>query len=301
MHAASIPVDLFNPGYVFACLGFLECADLLLGDAEGGFDWSNTTGATFRLHTKSKRNPFEEILAFLAKAEVEIIRPKDVEGPWPEKARAEAEFPAPLKELLKSNRKGYTASALPISLTDGKLAVPISNWLEGDGRSVLKLFAGQQIGAQLALNMLKGDPQKNGTVGHRHLFTKIQDAGCRDPFGEIGPVGGRFGYDACGAWDAIRLGTSLDLQGVFVEVSPCVEILAALGLEHARPRFASTYEIEYAAWKRNLPPALARVALIAPEALLPRYQCRFFRAHLGDDQQYKKCFFAQEEARVWQS
>jgi len=38
MAEASIPVDLFNPGQVFACLGFLETTDVLLGNAEGGFD-----------------------------------------------------------------------------------------------------------------------------------------------------------------------------------------------------------------------------------------------------------------------
>src|SRR6266568_4243039 len=41
MAEARIPIDLFNPGQVFACLGFLEAADTLLGDARGGFDWSN--------------------------------------------------------------------------------------------------------------------------------------------------------------------------------------------------------------------------------------------------------------------
>ena len=35
---AEIPVDLFNPGQVFACLGFLEAADILVGDAEGGLE-----------------------------------------------------------------------------------------------------------------------------------------------------------------------------------------------------------------------------------------------------------------------
>jgi hypothetical protein len=35
MAEASIPVDLLNPGQVFACLGFMEAADILLGDAEG--------------------------------------------------------------------------------------------------------------------------------------------------------------------------------------------------------------------------------------------------------------------------
>jgi CRISPR-associated protein Csb3 len=32
MSEAVIPVDLFNPGQVFASLGFLEAADVLLGD-----------------------------------------------------------------------------------------------------------------------------------------------------------------------------------------------------------------------------------------------------------------------------
>lgn len=51
----SIPVDLFNPGQVFACLGFLEAAEVLLGDAEGGFDWSNEGNVRFRLRAKGGR------------------------------------------------------------------------------------------------------------------------------------------------------------------------------------------------------------------------------------------------------
>lgn len=147
----TIPVDLLNPGQVFACLGFLEAADALLGNAEGGFDWRDEGDVRFALSADGKGNPF---------------------------------------------------------------------------------------------------------------------------------------------------GTSLDTQGVFVNVSPCVEILAAIGLEHARPVFPSTYEIRYAAWGAILPLELARVALTAHAPFLPRHQRRFFLGHLGDDQQYKKCFPAQEEFRA---
>ncbi|RMF69984.1 MAG: type I-U CRISPR-associated protein Cas8c, partial [Alphaproteobacteria bacterium] len=49
MAEAAIPVDLFNPGQVFACLGFLEAAEILLGEAEGGFDWSNEADVRFIL------------------------------------------------------------------------------------------------------------------------------------------------------------------------------------------------------------------------------------------------------------
>ena len=44
-----ITIDLYNPGQVFACLGFLEAADVLLGNAEGGFDWRDEANVTFTL------------------------------------------------------------------------------------------------------------------------------------------------------------------------------------------------------------------------------------------------------------
>jgi CRISPR-associated protein Csx14 len=291
MSAASIPVDLLNPGQVFACLGFLEAADVLLGNAEGGFDWKDEGNVRFTLSADGERNPFETVLEFLAEAEIEVTRPKDIVGPWPERSIPSAMFPAPLRELLKSNKKGYTANALPLAITDGKNRLSVSNWLEGDGRDVLKLFAGNQVGAQLVSSMLNG---QSGAVGLKQLLPTIKSDDFRRPFDVTGPVGGRFGYDARGAWDAIRLG-SLDKQGVLIQVSPHVEILAALGLEHARPEFRGNYQIRYSVWGQVLPIALARAALTAAHVLLPRDRYRVFRAHLGDDQQYKKCFPAQEE------
>src|SRR5690606_13233802 len=67
---ASIPVDLFNPGQVFACIGFAEAADVLLGDAEGCFDWSNRDAARFRLRASGDENPIERVLRFLSQATV---------------------------------------------------------------------------------------------------------------------------------------------------------------------------------------------------------------------------------------
>jgi CRISPR-associated protein Csb3 len=295
MSTATIHVDLLNPGQVFACLGFFEAADVLLGDAEGGFNWGGAGTATFALTAAPGRNPFETVLEFLAEAKIEVIRPKDVVGPWPERSIPSGNFPAPLRQLLKSNKKGYTANALPLAITDGKNRLSVTNWLEGDGRGVLKLFAGNQVGAQLISSMLDG---QGSAVGLKQLLSKIKSDGFRDPFEVTGPVGGRFGYDARGAWDAIRLGTSLDKQGVLIEVSPHVEILAALGLEHARPEFRGNYEIRYSVWGHVFPIALARAALTAAHVLLPRGRYRVFRAHLGDDKQYKKCFPAQEEPQA---
>ena len=72
MAESSIPVDLFNPGQVFACLGFLEAADMLCGDTEGGFDWSDEAEVKFCLRADGDKNPFEAVLEFLAGAKVKV-------------------------------------------------------------------------------------------------------------------------------------------------------------------------------------------------------------------------------------
>ena len=70
MAEASIPVDLLNPGQVFACLGFLEAAEILCGDASGGFDWSDEADIRFRLSASGDEHPFETVLLFLRDATV---------------------------------------------------------------------------------------------------------------------------------------------------------------------------------------------------------------------------------------
>lgn len=289
MAESKIPVDLFNPGQVFACLGFMELADVLLGSAEAGFDWSNKAQAEFHLSADEGKNPFEAVLDFLKAATVKTVRPMGVDGPWPQDAVEAEEFPAPLSELRDSTGKKLTASALPIFLEKEGQKFNVSNWLEGDKRETLKLFAGQQVAAKLMMNVLSGDSTKKGTVGLRQLAPKPDN-----PF-ETGPVGGRFGYDSRGAWDAINTGSSLDEQGATLLVSPAVEALAAIGLEHTRPEFLSTYEIRYAVWQDKIPVCLARAVFTQPRGLVPCGHFRCFRSHLGDDKQYKKCFPAKEE------
>src|SRR5947209_2323646 len=75
MAETSIPVDLFNPGQVFACLGFLEAADMLLGASEGGFDWRAEADVRFRLRADCNENPVEVVLGFFAEAKVHSTAP----------------------------------------------------------------------------------------------------------------------------------------------------------------------------------------------------------------------------------
>ena len=75
MAEASIPVDLLNPGQVFACLGLLEAAEELLGDARAGFDWSDEADVRFRLSANGENNPFEQVLWFLSRSSVRSVAP----------------------------------------------------------------------------------------------------------------------------------------------------------------------------------------------------------------------------------
>ena len=93
----------------------------------------------------------------------------------------------------------------------------------------------------------------------------------------------------------VRIGTSLDKHNIPVKISPLTELLAPIGLEHARPEILSHSEIRYATWHHKLPVMLARLALCAPETFLPKSKYKFFRSHFGDDKYYKKCFFATQE------
>ena len=83
----AIPVNLYNPGQVFACLGFLEAADVLLGDAEGGFDWSDAANVVFRLGAAGDENPVAAVLEFLAAATPRRWAPVGYADPPPKKRK----------------------------------------------------------------------------------------------------------------------------------------------------------------------------------------------------------------------
>ena len=68
MAESSIPVDLLNPGQVFACLGLLEAADILLGAATATFDWSDGRETRFRVAAEGEEPPVERVMRFLEEA-----------------------------------------------------------------------------------------------------------------------------------------------------------------------------------------------------------------------------------------
>jgi CRISPR-associated protein Csb3 len=320
MGANSIPVDLFNPGQVFACLGFLEAIDVLQGDAEGGFDWSDAGNTKFTLRATGYVNPFEMVLEFLAEAELKRWGPVGYGDPPPKKHKgdanedneseedgAEETTVGPMLELAPTfPAKQGERMALPIRFGGGnRPIVELGHWTDGSSRESFKLYAGNRSADRIARAMLRGvrkkatlkqkanrQPGDLKTKGVAQLWETNRDALIRAPFDVLTPMGGSFNFDPRGAWTAIDAGYSPNQHKHAIEASPVVEFLAAWGLEHARPLEFGTRQVRYAAWGAVLPPMLARAVLSGALGTVP---LKRFRFELDLSGKNKVVTFAQEE------
>ncbi len=263
MSIYAIPVDLTNPGQVLACMGFLEASEALLGYAEARFDWQPATGAQFQLRTETSENPFADVLAFLADAKAIAIVPADwlVPSKITEFTIADT-FPAPEAD----------ATSLPIQLQDSTgRSVLLSHWADGGVDEMFKLYAGNRSAQKIANDMLREIVA---------LWNTRHDALLLDPLNVLCSMGGSFNFDPRGTWMGLDVGYSInDLKSnkeleQKVVASPVVELLAAWGLQHARPFELALRRYRYAVWNDWLPPQLARPALSGqlPLALKRQYQ-----------------------------
>lgn len=320
MAKGRIPVDLLNPGQVFACLGFIEAADVLLGDAEGGFDWRDEGKVQFELCAEGKRNPFESVLEFLAETEPTRWGPVGYADPPPKKGKkddeddfddddGEDDAVAPILDLAPTfPAKEGDRMALPIRFGGGnRPVVELGHWSDGSSRESFKLYAGNRSADRIARAMLKGVRKKptgkqkaNGqpgdlkTKGIAQLWESDRAPLIAAPFDVLTPMGGSFNFDPRGAWTAIDAGYSPNEHKHAIQASPVVEFLAAWGLESARPDIADKYSVRYAAWGVSLPPILARASLAG---ILPAIPLRRFRFELDLSGKNKVVTFAQEEPR----
>lgn len=299
MAQASIPVDLFNPGQVFACMGFLEVAHVLLANAEGGFDWTNGYEARFKLYAGEEgRNPFDAVLDFLVNARIARLAPEGYEDPQRTKsphkkkgskrhANEGADEPAgdgPVCPVVTFPSGEADRFTLPLRFEQHGRAIDVSHWCDASSRNPFKLFAGQQRSGAIAQQMC---------ACVRKLWNERRAELTNNPLGLTVPLGGSsYKFDARKAWTAIDAGYSPDEQAHVVEASPVVELLAAIGLEHARPDEFETRKVRYGAWGRLLPPALARPVLGGSRIGVPT---RIFRFTLDLSGKNKVVTFADEE------
>ncbi|MCC6930382.1 MAG: hypothetical protein IT359_15460 [Gemmatimonadaceae bacterium] len=327
--SASILVDLRNPGQVLACMGFLEAAEVLLGGVEAHFDWSDAQ-ATFVLRADGGKNPFEVVLEFLAKAKISELTPigyveggaadgddNGEEDATPIEREDGGEFDDDSSEVQRRiTTPVFPAgegdrNALPVQLADEGRRLVVSHWAESRkspfspwlSRDDFKLYSGNRSAYRIATQMLQGvraKPKKHQSIGelkHRglaQLWMEQREVLLRAPFDVVTPMGGSFNFDPRGAWTAIDAGYSPNTQKDAIAASPVVEILAAIGLEHARPDEYETRKVRYAVWGHPLPPMLARAALAGADLPLPM---RRFAFDLDLSGKNKVTTFAREETR----
>lgn len=272
MAEAVIPVDLLNPGQVFACLGFMEAAEILCGPCEGKFDYANSaSAATFVLRADGSQDAVSETLRFLVRAEAKAITPLDSvlsTKKWDVEflQREDAVFPCELPD---------SPAALPMILTDGERSIPVEHWADGSDRDNVKFWAGAAgyPGAALArdaLNLVRG-------LGDNALA-----AAATDPFNVSAPQSSSFRFDWRRDYVPIDAGFSPNEHGKIEMVGyPFVELLAAIGMQNARParldarnKLAYRYGVSCA----MLPTVFAR-AVLGGESL--GFPIRLFRMRLG--------------------
>ncbi len=312
MAESSIPVDLFNPGQVFACMGFLEAAEVLLGEAECGFDWQNNAQTHFRLKASGVENPFAVVLKFLTEAEVIRCAPigyTDSAQNQNKKSStdSEDEDETTLSRNLSlsesyPNREG-DRTALPVQMkTNEAHCVNLTHWADGSSRYDFKLYAGNRSAYGIACAMLHGTrekPKKKQAIGDIktrgviNLWVEQQDDLIKKPFDVLTLMGGSFNFDPRGGWTALDAGYSPNKHKHHgIAASPVVELLAALGLEHARPHEYETRQIRYSVWGHLVPPILTRPALACANMAIPIRRFRFTLALSGKN---KVVTFANEE------
>lgn len=322
MAEASIPVDLHNPGQVFASLGLMEAAEVLHGEAEGGFDWTAGSQPSFRLRTAGDSDPVAAVLEFLAAAEpapwVPVgyadtpSKPNADEDDEPDEDDGTPDVASAGGALERSETfpgRSGERMALPIRFGGGnRPIIELSHWADGSSRDSFKLYSGNRSAAGIARAMLTGvrkKPSKKQQAGGlpgdlrfkglRQLWDEDPAALVAAPFDVLTPMGGSFNFDPRGAWNAMDVGYSPDKQKHALQASPVVEFLAAWGLEHARPLVSGRGEqrqARYAAWGARLPPMLARAALAGGLAAVSQKRFRFTLAESGKN---KVVTFAQEE------
>lgn len=263
-------VDLWNPGQVLACLGFLEASEVLAGPSQGRFCWLDQSQAFFELECEKVGNPLEVVFEFLSQARVKSVEPV---GYQEDKSAGDSDEEIGTEDRIVGSETFPCAKgdkmALPVCL-DGIITVELSHWTDGARDENFKLYAGNRSAYGIARSMIFGihkPPAKGKQIGVIlkegvvQLWQSRRSQLLSDPLGVLTPVGGTFNFDARAAWTAIDAGYSPNDQGQSVRGSPVVEIFSAWGLQFTRPRPTSrTRYYGYSVWSQFLPPQLSRVA-----------------------------------------
>lgn len=276
MAESTIPVDLLNPGQVFACLGILETAEVLLGDAVAAFDWNAGQETVFRVSAADLEPPVERVLRFLEEAAIVTRAPagsanldrwKKGWGHEPEVEARGGPFPFP---------DPSSPATLPVILRDDDdNEVKLDHWGDATRRDNVKFWAG--MGGYPGAAILRDAIKMVRAEMRRHAD---------DPFA-LGKVQtNSFRFDWRRDYIPVQTGFSLNAHGKNIRMIgfPLVEILAAVGMTHARPKRKTKLEYRYGVLGAGndplLEPIFHRAALGAKASPVPGRSFRRFVMHL---------------------
>ena len=244
-----IPLDLTNPGQVFACCGLLELADRLRPGAEGWFE-----GTAFHLRSGCSFAELGDALRGLAITNTMTAL---------QNARLEELSSMSKKERESAGLEDEKKALDALRREEPILFQPLFNlridWFrdEYSGGSRFKTWAGQQSVLDIAEAMHRGMlragefSESNPWVSARGIglpFNFDSDLGSQGSALDIG-----FSFDPLAESDLTRIEGSC---------KPALEILAFVGLQRFRPRgIPNRNRFVYCAWSQPLPPSVAAVAL----------------------------------------
>lgn len=287
---AEIPVDLLNPGQVFACHGLAELAQALTGQAHCAFDWSDPETVCFALEGAGDVDPVEACLSFLLEAEVEGEAPPrsasqlgdaddDAEtlvGKWGVSLRRQD------GQEVYSIPQPRSLATWPALMTRGDHQIRIDHWGDGTGRDKVKFWAGSGgiPGARLLSDALQ-------IVAEVVADPAARTEATRDPFALAAAQSSSFRFDWRRDYVPLDAGFSPNAHGAITSVGfPLVEVLAAIGLSHARPlrpdrrdKLLYRYAVVGSPGGGLLPLPVVRAALGSTGAT--PFPTRRFRMHLN--------------------
>ncbi len=242
-----INVDPTNPGQFFACCGLLELADRFWGGAQGFF-----ADRQFRVECDGT---LDLLLACLvANQPVELttlpngLEVKPLIAPLVLSFDYAPEHPLTLDAWMKIavEKQGVVAAANP----------PWNFW------------SGQQTAFRIWRDLRNALADQLEAASPNELT---------DLFMNRVLLSGRFGFDPGAAWNALDVGFSPNEQGMEVESSPAVELLAAVGIQRFRPRVSNNrLSFLYVTWGHPLPPSIASAA-VAGAIMVPPMTCFYGR------------------------
>ena len=268
MAESVLPVDLLNPGQVFACLGIMEATDTLLGDAVAVFDWSRLE-TVFRVSAAGAEQPVDRIMRFLEEASIvprvpagsaNVNRWKTSWGNGPEIDPGGNPFPFPDPD---------SPATLPAVLRDSRGAeIVFDYWGDATRRDNVKFWAGSggYPGAAIlrdALGLVRGRTRQHA----------------KDPFSLSSAQTNSFRFDWRRDYIPRDIGFSPNKQKSIAMLGfPLVEILAAVGVTNARPRRVNKLEYQYGVLGGDslLDPAFLRAGLGAETPPIPGRPFRRF-------------------------